>query len=731
MIKHKSLLYFLIVNIFLWNSFFYVPQVRADSTPSDQTTPVQIENQSIESQPASPPSSEVTQTEITNTADVTTNAQTTSSTGNNTIDTTTPTPTPEDSSDSSIAPPPQDPQTTQSNDSNPTPTPTPLAETLVVSSPTSTPSSQITNSGQIENNTTSLANSGNNNLNMENASPEASLGVSPTPTSTPSAISTGNSISSTVAENSVNTTSLNSRIIYQTINIFTTEKTLDLTNLNSIVSEIINVKKNTDPTINIATTNLNNFTYLTNTIVSIANTGGNNIAVGGDAVINTDNAYSVVSLLNKVNVVLIDSTIHIIAINIFGKLDGNIILPVLSQTTNNSTCQSNCGSITTVNNSADITNNISSLAISGENSATAEKNANITTGTSTSIINTNNIVNSVMAGVTFYDLILNTYGTWNGSFLGWDIFDPSGNGNLSLVGATPTNNIPTDSNLSTSISNTAVIVNNISSQATSGNNNAQGKNANITTGGSYSVISLFNLVNTTLIKSVGFFGFINIFGTLNGDIGGEDKFVATDDNLAENNPAGTMTSDNNNDNEEPTRDEGGLLEITQTNNVGDYVLPGDTVTFFITVKNTGNGRVYDSKLTLSLIKDGIDMGGAEFYLGDIRIGGTIKFVTGLVLSKNAAGGNYVVQAMINGSVGKDNREISETADSTFRIFAPNATFAINQPPIVKKEAVLGIKTPSDDLKIIPKDYTQMLRLVLLALLGLYVAQKSKRKNIIF
>ncbi len=482
----------------------------------------------------------------------------------------------------------------------------------------------------------------------------------------PAVVDSGDAISVVEAENSVNTTEVNSQVLYQTLNIFTSGD-IDLTSTPlAIADNIYNQGNNNDSVINVSMIDNQNFAYLSNEVVSFANTGDNEIEGAQEAIISTRNAYSVVSLLNKVNTTIIDSVIHIITINIFGSVQGNIILPEFS------TEDDCCGEVVHLDNEATVENDVDSMAISGQNSITSTEEASINTGSANSAVNLVNIVNTNLIGATFHRLFINTLGGWNGDFLGWDEFGASnGGGNLSFNSVNSGN----DGDCLTCadyvfIGNTAYVVNNISSIANTGGNSINGDEATIDTGDAYSSVSIVNLVNSSIINSVGFFGFFNIFGLLDGDIGGVSLFAT----LAELEPEvvntqGNQGEENSSEQESgpSVHEEGGQLEVYQTTNVGTHVLPGDTITFFVIVKNSGTGQVYDVQLDIGLIKDGADLGGGTFEIGEIEAGKGVKVTTGLVLSEEAEPGEYIAHAVASGYIGPSDDLILAYAESPFII----------------------------------------------------------------
>jgi hypothetical protein len=265
-------------------------------------------------------------------------------------------------------------------------------------------------------------------------------------------------------------------------------------------------------------------------------------------------------------------------------------------------------------------------------------------------------------------LFINTFGEWLGNFLGWDDLEAlPGGGNLTLSstnsGGESTGDCPACAD-AVLIENQACVVNNVASTANSGGNTINGGEATIKTGNAYSAVSIINFINSSIIRSFGFLGFINIFGFLNGDVGGASLFATASENDSDPQTESTSTQE---ESSPDVRQEGGLLEVSLSHNVGTHVLPGDTITFFVTIKNPGTGRVYDAKLAINLIKDGIDMGGGIFDLGDIDAGKGAKVTTGLVLSKEAGPGEYVAQAVASGHVGPNDQLISSSAESPFTI----------------------------------------------------------------
>jgi hypothetical protein len=530
----------------------------------------------------------------------------------------------------------------------------------------------IVSTGEVTDTSTSSANTGNNSVtstggdsgshdsssNNSNSGGSSNSGAA---SGSEASIMTGTAVALTDVNTNVNSVSVNSNIISQVINIYVDQNAaLDLSDPASFILNTIKDHP-TDPTINLHITSITNEASVTNTVNSLANTGNNSAATTGDASINTGDAYSIVSVLNRVNFVAIDSIVHVVIINIFGTLNGDIILPLPPQTMAADSCPQ-CSGNSSITNTATVNNTINSDANTGNNGVIASTNGAIQTGDATSAVNVNNLVNTVLIGDSVFSLYITPVGTWDGSFVGYQNIDPNSLNSMVITDADG-NTVPCCNTITTA--NSASVTNTINSQANTGGNMIQAGSGTITTGNAISNVSLINLVNTVLYRTTAFFGFINIFGSWHGNIGDQAS-------LAKANATPTPApSESDSQNSGPTVPEsGGLLTVTNSSNVGAYVNPGDTITFFVSIHNPGTGKVYRTSLNLRLTLNGEDVGGVTIPVGDIKIGGTAHITTGLQLTKDALGGVYTAKTIASGTVGPDNSVISAEGDSTFAVRAP-------------------------------------------------------------
>lgn len=636
---------------------------------------------------------------------------------------------------------------------SPTPTPT--------TSPTAEPTTEIGNGAEITNDVASDSNTGENTIetvevtptptSSTEASPTSSAEVSPvesteptatptdsgepevTPTPTPvSEVTTSDSVSVVNVENNVNSNMVNSEFVYHTLNIYLPEEgDIDLSLLTTnILKKVYEEDQNLGETVNLKVTTVDNFAYIENSVDSSANSGGNSIEGGEDSTISTGDSYSSVSVLNNINTNVVDSKIHLVTINIFGSLTGNIILP---EYTSGGSC-SNCGGSLSLSNNASVNNQVNSGANTGGNSITttvsganSTPSASIQTGNALSVVNILNFVNSNFINVVFKYFYINTLGVWVGDFLGWMDEGANQNDNVAISSSAPNSESGNScTNCSSGViggANYVLLSNNINSSANTGGNSilAANGNTNINTGNAYSSISLVNFVNSNLINSQGFIGFINIFGTLVGNVGGTSLFTEE----PEVTPTPLITQVESSGSQE--KETGGILEVSHINNVGAFVYPGDTVTFFAKVKNSGYGKVYDTKLVIELFKDGVSYGGGYFNLGDINAQKAVKLTTGLVMSKDALPGKYIAKVTATGIVGPGDTKISATSESEFKIVQKysgivSSTVQTLNPPEIPQ--VLGESTFSNNKRF---DINKLIE-IYAYILSAYILAKAYQKR---
>lgn len=298
-----------------------------------------------------------------------------------------------------------------------------------------------------------------------------------------------------------------------------------------------------------------NDAQLVNDINLQAITGGNSASFNtGNGKVTTGNASALANIINLVNTNLHVSQWLFGVVNVFGTLAGNIILPKDTNDSSNSSSpsilveNSNTGPLSSNNasysdsnaesyattNAADISSTLNVAANSGNNNASINTGGgSVTTGSSDTAVSNNTIANSntVNEDGTVWLVIVNKMGRWVGEIIGapWGSSVASNslpvtqtNSQNNYTGPLSTNNSTYNSTADTSVANnnTAGIVNNITANADTGNNQAQyntGEGA-IETGNAKAGVNLFNMVNTNVVAKKFVAVFVNVLGTFLGDV---------------------------------------------------------------------------------------------------------------------------------------------------------------------------------------------------------------------
>lgn len=288
---------------------------------------------------------------------------------------------------------------------------------------------------------------------------------------------------------------------------------------------------------------------------------GNNQILGDGGTIKSGTASVSLNLFNLVNTNLLGKNWFFGVINLFGRLEGDIILPyelqflgenesrrvgvlaINQNTGENSQNQAQASLENTIEvkntNEANLTNNVSLEASSGGNEIIGADE--IQTGKTRTSLNLLNIVNTNIFGNRWLFLLINNFGQWRGNLVGWwgntnvtpgrtlawtRLFDEGGGQNVQVKaenensGENSENQAGALAEISLSVenNNTATVENNISLVADSGGNQIEGKSTQIKTGDAQASANIFNFINTNIAGNHWFFGIINIFDWFWGDI---------------------------------------------------------------------------------------------------------------------------------------------------------------------------------------------------------------------
>ncbi len=308
-------------------------------------------------------------------------------------------------------------------------------------------------------------------------------------------------------------------------------------------------------------TTQNNDGTVTNNVNFLADSGHNETSKNnsGTSSITTGDANVAASLLTFLNN-NIAGNVAFGVVNIFGNLVGDIIMPddVFNQLTcgacggdtnvvnsGNGAGSDNNGSVnnTTNNNvfqanDANITNNLTLEAETGDNSASKNNqgDVNITTGNTTVDASILNIANMNVLGGNMWLVIVNEAGNWVGKLFGAPdgsvlagsdglefAVDPNGTINVTNANNGPdsTNNgdVNNTTNNNLTQTNTANVVNNVNLSANTGKNTADKNNGpvDIVTGDAQAIANIVNFVNNNIAGGKLLVTFVNVFGSWKGD----------------------------------------------------------------------------------------------------------------------------------------------------------------------------------------------------------------------
>lgn len=281
---------------------------------------------------------------------------------------------------------------------------------------------------------------------------------------------------------------------------------------------------------------------------------GQNDASGntGDASISTGNANIAATLVNLLNTTVINGNLMISVADIFGDLTGNIVLPDLAAlaaalfpqqfpnvvATNENTGFNSNNTInadfsqtetTDIDNDADVTTNLTANAITGQNEATANTGGGlIETGDGSASLTNMTLANTTIEGGNWALVVVNALNRWLGFLVGdnGQIKALSQEETLELAnrntGANSDNTIDVtqDRTQETTVGNNAVITNDVTANAITGQNTANGNTGvgEIETGDANVEVTAFNIANTTVKDGSLFIAVVNIFGNWFGDL---------------------------------------------------------------------------------------------------------------------------------------------------------------------------------------------------------------------
>ncbi|MFZ5365997.1 MAG: hypothetical protein ACOZBZ_01770 [Patescibacteria group bacterium] len=480
---------------------------------------------------------------------------------------------------------------------------------------------------------------------------------------------------------------------------------------------------------------------ITDQVGALAETGANEEnGNGGDNLIVTGNAIAHANSFSLVNLNIFRNNWFFLIINNLGNWQGKIFgwsapeaveepsvgsqvyqlgLNPESQTGENGVESENFSTPLSFQNQnqARVRNNIQTSASTGENQASQNQgNASIQTGNARSLANLFNLVNLNILGGRFFMGIVNILGDWSGS----------------TIFAYP--DVAVGLSAETSQVTPGETLQYILSYKNLGYDEAQGVRLGLElpeglsylsdTSGLSAVVSGQNLSWSLGQLGAGKEGSFTIMVKVNSDFSFEEpvswlsKFIPKayaaenekEKSVVVNVQISTSDPESNSSNNSSStttmvylpHQEGGVdprqpvLEISAWNNVNEFVYPGDTVTFEITVKNTSDVSSYNTRL-IQRLYNGVpeDFGTAEFDLGTIEPGKGGKLSFGLKLADDGLlpAGPYYTIAQAFGNAPNGNEVSSNESRTNFEIKVKNISSLLPEAKAVEaKEGVLGSGT---------------------------------------
>ena len=357
----------------------------------------------------------------------------------------------------------------------------------------------------------------------------------------------------------------------------TTSPAVSASSTNAVADDV-ETDGDGDETFDIIVTN-DNDAVVENTATTTAQTGENEASGNdGDALIITGDSSASADVVNTVNTNILNSEGFLLLLDSFsGELDlrdlvyWDLLAEGENEISNNDCDLGSCNTtdlFSSNDNTAEIVNDITVSASTGDNTASGNSNSAILTGDAYASANVVNIANTNIVDSNYLLISANNFGDLSG-----DIIFPTA-AEFSRLFFGGVENVA--SNMTVTNDNTAVIENNVNVVANSGNNEANGNGGNsfIMTGDAYAGSNVVNQINQNITNMGSFFLLIRVHGDWAGSVYAAPEELAWTETpngvaLYNNTPvggsvtgAGALTVQNSN-------------TAAITNNVNVYALTGE------------------------------------------------------------------------------------------------------------------------------------------------------------
>lgn len=410
---------------------------------------------------------------------------------------------------------------------------------------------------------------------------------------------------------------------------------------------------------------------LENNIEVLASTGQNRIKgveEEEEIIIETGEATALANVINIVNTNISDSEFFFEVVNILSPTESDLILPRPEKLESSIVPPQNEDE----DREVEISNHLEVRALTGANEEINNGGDNIIiTGEAQAQANIFSLVNLDFWHNDYSLLVVNDLGNWTG--------EVKGELSPEIIEEKVKGETQREENLTEE--KEAILKNNIQVSALTGENQVSENQGDvfIQTGEARSLVNLFNLVNLNILESRFFIWVVNILDSWSGDI----IFAYSDEETPE---------ENEKESEERVDQRQPKLEISVENNVGEFVYPGDTVTFEITVRNVGEVPAYNTRLTQKLLSEGFgDFGTAEFDLGTIEAGKSGRLSFGLKLIDNGelSPGLYETRAIAKCFAPNGYEVLSNEAKTSFIIKAKKVSLLPEVKANTEEKKTLG------------------------------------------
>jgi uncharacterized repeat protein (TIGR01451 family) len=596
------------------------------------------------------------------------------------------------------------------------------------------------------------------------------------------AMSTGDATALANVFNLVNVNVLGSQLLFFTINIFGTfDGDLVLPRPENFTSTEAPEESESKEESSKADLVLNNDNMATvdNNVLVEAETGENEVTdTGGETEIDTGEAQAIANVLSLINTNISQNDWFYLILNVLGDWTGKILgwsSPEASESYDGETTTFQTGSGSQNNNSAngeseyltticnineaEVENNINVSASTGENTASNNKgDVSIKTGTATALANLFNLVNlNIMGGRLFFGTI-NILGNWTGDliFAYPDVAVNLHNGNGELRPGDVTSytlsyqnngyDPAKDTQLELQLPEGMNFLSHSSSLPFNINDNKCQWQIDNLSPGEGGVIKIYVQVDDNfsfeekptlsemLVRPVHAAELklqkeiitTASIGTVNPESDSSNNQAQVATIIYDEEPESSGSS-------EDTENGVPALEVQAQNNVGEFVYPGDIVTFELSVRNAGDGKSENTYILQGLYSDasGIDYGVGKFEVGTIQPGKSVTIRFGLQLADSGIyeAGQYYTLAQAVGYSTNGDEVVSNEASTDFMI---SLKYLDIMPKAEAKEEDGQVLAQSDELDLLcPEEDENIIPYVLLFLTSsLYIIHRVKKARLV-